>query len=299
MNGLITQAQDDCGFAVSNKMREVWAVELDILEHIKDVCARHGIKWYVVDGTLLGAVRHKGFIPWDDDIDIGMPRADYNRFVEVAQKELGEPYFVQTHWTERRFPFDMAKVRNSNTTGFIENGRLNGWNLGIFVDVFPIDEDPDDPDRRKASRDAMVKTIRRLDLLTRDMVHGPGAFSSVKHLLKGCLRLAPDCFRDRLFCELVEEARRYNGHGAQWCGERAFNQTDRYRWRTEDCAEVVELPFEGTIVFAPAGYERVLDDIYGDWRIPAVEDSCHSGVIYEPGVPYAAYVCGVGISYGR
>ena len=114
---IATDAQTEviCGFEVTAKMRAVWDAELDILGRIKSICSRHGIVWYAVAGTLLGAVRHGGFIPWDDDIDIGMPRADYERFLQVAQGELKSPYFLQTHWSERRFPFDMAKVRNSQT----------------------------------------------------------------------------------------------------------------------------------------------------------------------------------------
>lgn len=161
----------------------------------------------------------------------------------------------------------MSKVRNSNTTGFIENEKLNGWNLGIFVDIFPVDKEPDDEGLLDANRGEIRKLIRLLDITTRETVMACG--NSLKHALKASVkkaarRLAPSFVKDSLFSRLVSVSSRYNNTSMQWCGERTFNQEGCFRWRCEDCAELIELPFEATTVFAPAGYVRVLDDIYGN-----------------------------------
>src|SRR3712207_3357568 len=85
-----------CGYRVSAQMKRVWAVELDLLAKFVDVCERHELRYFLDSGTLIGAIRHQGFIPWDDDIDVSMPRKDYDKLWEIAQTEFSYPYFFQT-----------------------------------------------------------------------------------------------------------------------------------------------------------------------------------------------------------
>ncbi len=80
-----------------NELKSLQAIELDILKQIDSLCNEHGLKYFLVGGSLLGAARHKGFIPWDDDIDIGMLREDYDKFISIAEKELSDPYKVNTY----------------------------------------------------------------------------------------------------------------------------------------------------------------------------------------------------------
>ena len=99
-------------------MKKIWKIELAMLEDVERICKEHGLTWFMVHGSLLGAVRHKGFIPWDDDIDIAMPRKDYNKFLKYARKELKEPLSLHTPETEKDiFWGGFARVRNSRTTG--------------------------------------------------------------------------------------------------------------------------------------------------------------------------------------
>ena len=118
-----------------NKLQEC---QLEILKAFIKVCKDNNLQYYLVGGTCLGAVRHKGFIPWDDDIDVGMPRKDYDKFITL-QKEFKDPYFIQTYKTDDNYVYNYAKVRDSSTT-FIENFFvLNEINHGVWIDVFPID----------------------------------------------------------------------------------------------------------------------------------------------------------------
>ena len=90
-------------YVVSPKMKKIWAVELDLLNEFARVCEENGLKWFAHAGTMLGAVRHKGFIPWDDDIDLIMPREDYERFCRIAPVAFSNPYFFQNEQTDRYF----------------------------------------------------------------------------------------------------------------------------------------------------------------------------------------------------
>ena len=92
--------EERCGYIVSKQMKEVWAVELDLLAELLRVCKKHGIKVFASGGTMLGAIRHKGFIPWDDDIDMMMFRSDYDKLCAIAAEEFVEPYFFQTEYTD-------------------------------------------------------------------------------------------------------------------------------------------------------------------------------------------------------
>lgn len=115
-------------------------VMLEILKVIHSICVKNGIKYTLIAGTLLGAVRHKGFIPWDDDCDIAMLRPDYERFLEIAARELPKEYFLQTQKTDPNYPLFFAKVRK-NSTLLIETGETGEENYhhGVFVDIFPFD----------------------------------------------------------------------------------------------------------------------------------------------------------------
>lgn len=119
-----------------NRLKEI---QLDILKEYIKICSKYNLRYYFMGGSCLGAVRHKGFIPWDDDIDVGMPRPDYEKFMRVAQSELPKHYFLQNEKTDPDYPSCFAKIRNSNTT-FIESSvaHLN-MNHGVYFDIFPID----------------------------------------------------------------------------------------------------------------------------------------------------------------
>ena len=120
------------------QLRALQLKELDILKAVADVCDELGLTYFLSFGTLLGAVRHGGFIPWDDDIDIAMPYTDYQKFLAYGQESLGNLFFVQNMETEPDFNFSFTKVRLNGTTCM--NSYQDHWNVhqGIWIDVFPI-----------------------------------------------------------------------------------------------------------------------------------------------------------------
>lgn len=134
----------------SMQMDKIHSLELKIALEIRRICEKHNIAYFLIAGTLLGAVRHGGFIPWDDDMDIGMLRKDYERFLEVCVEELGEEFLLQTWDTDPDYPFSFGKIRLKGThivEGFSENS--DPEKNGLFVDIFPFDSVPDDPKQQK------------------------------------------------------------------------------------------------------------------------------------------------------
>lgn len=120
-------------------MKQLREIQIRMLDVFVDICEKHQLKYWLDGGTLLGAVRHKGFIPWDDDIDVAMPIEDYNKFLEIAQKELPKDIFLQNNKTDTGYNEFFSKLRDNNST-FIEinEGPTNKYHQGIYIDIFPM-----------------------------------------------------------------------------------------------------------------------------------------------------------------
>ena len=106
------------GFLVSEKRKKIWNIELDLIRQFISICQHYGLHYIASGGTLLGAIRHNGFIPWDDDVDIMMPRNDYERFLNIAQSNLPKYCFVQSNKTEKYYANGHAQIRNNNIFQF-------------------------------------------------------------------------------------------------------------------------------------------------------------------------------------
>lgn len=121
------------------ELEKLKKVGLDILKEFIRVCDLLDLKYYLAYGTLIGAVRHEGYIPWDDDVDVYMPRPDYEIFMKEAKKYLKDNYFVQNNDTDPEYLLRFAKIRDSNTTFIEEEYKKYTINHGIFIDIFPLD----------------------------------------------------------------------------------------------------------------------------------------------------------------
>ena len=120
-------------------MCQLKAIQIDMLKAFLAICKKHQLRYFLLGGSCLGAVRHQGFIPWDDDIDVSMPRADYERFLTVAGAELPALYFLQTAETEPDYPLNFAKIRHNEST-FMESTVANlKIHHGVYMDIFPLD----------------------------------------------------------------------------------------------------------------------------------------------------------------
>lgn len=156
---------------------------LNILLAVDKVCKEHNLRYYIWAGTMLGAIRHKGFIPWDDDLDIAMPRPDYDKLMEHAAEWMPQPYEVVAAETDATYPLPFAKIQDASTT-LIERMHLK-YLGGIYIDVFPIDAVPQEGFYRMLQFARYEYWKRVLYLLHRDPYkHGKGASSWIPLLCR-------------------------------------------------------------------------------------------------------------------
>lgn len=119
-------------------MNELQKTQLEILTSFIKVCDDNNLTYYLIGGTALGAIRHKGFIPWDDDTDVAMPRKDYDKLMKM-QNQFPAHYFIQTYETDSHYIYNFAKIRDSRTTYIEHNFKQHRINHGVWIDVFPLD----------------------------------------------------------------------------------------------------------------------------------------------------------------
>ncbi len=151
-----------CGFNVSEQLKRIQFVQLDLLNELLRVCRKHDIKLSIFAGTMLGAIRHKGFIPWDDDIDVCMNIENFKRLCDIASTEFKDPYYFQTALTDRRFFCAFARLRNSETTGLLTFNYSTEYNNGIFIDIFVMDGIPENLCAEKFQRIGLIVVGRLL-----------------------------------------------------------------------------------------------------------------------------------------
>ena len=124
---------------MENVVKHLQRVILGIITDIDALCQKNSIDYYLVGGSTIGAVRHKGFIPWDDDIDVAMPREDYDKFMEICPKELDNPYFLQSPLTDKDCYQTWLSLRNSDTTGNRISCMSKRLNNGVAIDILPLE----------------------------------------------------------------------------------------------------------------------------------------------------------------
>lgn len=280
-------------YVVPEGMKKVWRVELDLLEKLKQICAKHGLRYYAIAGTLLGAVRHKGFIPWDDDIDILMPWPDCQKLFTIAKKELEYPYFLQTHLSEKCGEISNFRLRRSDTTGCTkweyENVSDPGYNKGIFLDIFPLFYVPQDPEIKARQKELVMEAWRAFRGFTALDGEANGLKSINPEYAKyiDVYKQYKEKYTVQQIKELYFERCAMQKEPTEEVGITAFRVHDPVNvWKTEWFRGTVELPFENTTIAAPKDYEAWLEWRYGDWRTPVINGAMHEMFIYDAEVPY-------------
>lgn len=264
-------------------LREVQMTQLQILKDVVEVCDRNEIQYFLNFGTAIGAVRHSGFIPWDDDIDIGMARADYERFLTIAPKELDEKYCIQSLHSHPNSPYIFTKIRLNNTVYRELATRKLKIHSGIFIDIFPYDNISDDElERRKHFKrtnlwirlflwrsipDRSIKTERSIKSYA-------GHFA--RKLVHWILRVVPRSFIVDKLEKLMNE---YNTIRTESIV--CFLSARDYGITRDDIFPVKQLEFEGYHFSVPNDIDSFLTKIYGDYMTPPPPERRKRHAVYE------------------
>lgn len=277
--------EEICGHLVTKDMKKLWSVEMDISQKLLNVCAKYDLKIWAAAGTLLGAVRHKGFIPWDDDMDFCMMREDYEKLMEVGPSEFQYPYFFQSFHTDN-FWGGMAKIRNSETAMVERNFEKRvEFNRGVFVDILVMDAIPDDLSEMKHAYNRN-KFLRKV--LYGYKVVDYSHRSLWIRIMNFFMRVAVSIIGANNIDRFVErQTAKYNGKNCKKIAPVGFHLTEghdmsRFEIVEKHCYdETVWLPFHDMLLPAPKGYDKVLTDLFGDYMTPIKAKSDHCIVLVD------------------
>lgn len=266
-------------------MNDLQKTEFELLRQFSAACEKLNIKYFLLCGSALGAVKYQGFIPWDDDIDVGMFRKDYERFLQAAPKLLPKDVFLQSYKTDNNYFNIFAKLRNSNTAYIEKTYSKIDINHGVYIDIFPLDGYP----LKKSEQNSLERKKLFYNQRLSSLFDNP---SLLKKILKMPLRFitlnpqkTAEKYEKLISSYDADTSPIICNHG-NWQGKLEYAPAEQY-----GNGKVAE--FEGLAVRVPEKFDEYLTQKYGDWRAELPKDEQVGHHFYEVcdlDRPYTDYV---------
>jgi lipopolysaccharide cholinephosphotransferase len=252
---------------VKLKIDEIKKIQLNILKEVDQFCKANSIKYSLTYGTLIGAIRHKGYIPWDDDIDIMMPRPDYTKFINLFNKQQ-KSYRVLSTNTNKNHPYAYAKVEDTNTI-LTEYSTIK-YNIGVNIDIFPIDGMPTNPKEflkhaRKIKRYERLMEIKAIKLNKNR--------SLIKNIILLVLKISTTFISYQKAIKLIEtNSLKYNYSECKFAMAPCYGINSSCHTSKKIFEKFISVEFENNRYNAIKEYDKYLKVIYGDYlKLPPAE----------------------------
>lgn len=276
------QAETKDGFFIEAMMKCAWAAYVEVLETFDTLCTRHGLRYFAAYGTLLGAVRHKGFIPWDDDIDIHMPRADYERLLHLPALELPSGFALHSIYENDIHPQLYAKFVNSSKIDYSPEHlrRFHGCPFVVGLDIYPLDSLSDNESEIASQAELLRTVLQVIQLYYKSPREALELLPEVESLCN--VRLNREHNLKNQLLKLADNiCQRYHDTTNGDLVSFTANPKRFHRMKREWFHETLRMPFETSTIPVPTGWHEVLTSIYGNYMTPVRGVQLHDYPFYR------------------
>ena len=252
--------------------REVQLGELEVMKELDKLCEKLNLRYFLTYGTLLGAVRHQGFIPWDDDVDVMMPRPDYEKLIAYLTEHAEEiaPLKLMHYTTNKKYIYPIARL--CDTRYWIDYQGAADYGLGLFVDIYPLDGCGNTDEEAQQIMDSSLKAVSMIDLAGKDKFYRSASGGFVRNIAK----FAAYCYGKLRgvshFTAKLDKQGKQRPYESKFVNLTTWYTSVRRPFERSWFEDITRMQFEDAMLCVPAHYDEILKKCYGDYMKLPPED---------------------------